>query len=239
MVTGAGQGLGAAIARRFVDEGARVALADVQQDTVVAVAEGLGSSAIAAAVDVRDPAAVNAWTEQTVTHFGQIDILVCAAGVLRDGRLETMSDADWDFVVDVSLRGSFNCMRAVAPKMAAREYGRIISFASISWRGNFGQANYAAAKAGVVGLTRSVAVEYGGRGITANVISPGAIETPMLMGLTEPVRARLIKSVPVKRVGLPKDISAAATFLASEESAYVTGLVMDVDGGYSIGSSLR
>ena len=239
MVTGAGQGLGEAIARRLSAEGARLALADVNPESVQAVAASLGEDSTGTEVDVRSSDAVARWAADTNDRLGAPKILVCAAGVLRDARIGNMSDADWDLVLDVSLRGTFNCIRAIAPAMSAAGYGRIITFASISARGNFGQANYAAAKAGVVGLTRTTALEMARHGVTANAISPGPIETPMLLGLPERAQAKLVSSVPVGRAGRPEEIADAALFLAQPTSGYITGVVLDVDGGYSIGASLR
>lgn len=242
-ITGAGQGLGSAMATRFAAEGATVVLADVNETGVQEVAAELaatyGVDAVGNAVDVTDSAGVNAWISETESRFGAVDVLVNNAGIIRDGRIEDISDDDWHSVVDVSLSGAFSCARAVFPGMKSRGYGRIISFSSMSWRGNFGQANYVAAKAGIVGLTRALALEGARYGITANAIAPGLIDTPMLRSMNERGRELLTSKIPQRRVGDPTDIAEGASFLASEAAGYITGIVLDVDGGISIGSSIR
>jgi 3-oxoacyl-[acyl-carrier protein] reductase len=238
MITGARQGLGAAIAERLVREGGRVAVCDVDRGVEEAAA-ALGPAARASVVDVRDAAAVQAWVEGTLAAFGRIDVLVNNAGVIRDDRVERMSDEDWESVVDVSLRGAFHCCRAVFPHLKEQGYGRILSMSSMCWRGNFGQVNYSAAKAGVVGLARSVALEGARFGVTSNAIAPGLIDTPMLASMNAPARQKLTERIPARRVGDPGDIAAAAAYLCSAEAGYVTGVVLDVDGGIGVGSALR
>jgi 3-oxoacyl-[acyl-carrier protein] reductase len=166
-------------------------------------------------------------------------VLVNNAGIIRDNRIEKITDADWDAVIGVSLKGAFLCSRAAFAGMRARGYGRILSFSSMSWHGNFGQSNYVAAKAGIVGLTRTMALEGARDGITANAIAPGLIETPMLASMNDAARDLLIGKVPMKHTGDPSDIAEAAAFLASEGAGYISGVVLDVDGGISIGSSIR
>lgn len=240
LVTGAGQGLGAAMAKRFAAEGGTVMVADRDPVTAKAVAASLPDGrGDAWTVDVTDPGQVSSWISEVLTSYGQIDMLVNNAGVLRDNRLELMADAEWDTVLDVSLRGAFICSRAVFKSMKDRGYGRILSLSSICWRGNYGQANYAAAKAGIVGLARTIALEGAAHGITSNIISPGVIDTPMLVSLTDKARDRLTSQVPVRRVGRPDEIAETAAFLASEQAAYITGVVLDVDGGISIGTALH
>ncbi len=243
LVTGAAQGLGLAMARRFALEGAVVHLADVNEATVKsaadAIAESAGRAPVPHQVDVTDDVAVTSWIDGIAATDGRIDVLVNNAGIIRDNRVEKISNEDWHAVIDVSLSGSFHCIRAAMPHMKARRYGRIISFSSMSWRGNFGQANYVAAKAGIVGLTRTIALEGARDGITANAIAPGLIETPMLASMNGPARDLLISKVPLRHPGDPDDIAAAAAFLASPEARYITGVVLDVDGGISIGSSIR
>jgi 3-oxoacyl-[acyl-carrier protein] reductase len=229
------------MALRFAAEGARLALCDVNEAAVketAAQATG-GGDVRPSVVDVADARQVDAWVAETLTAFGRVDVLVNNAGVIRDNRLERMTDDEWDAVLDVSLRGMFHCTRAVFPHMKQREYGRILSFSSMSWRGNFGQVNYAAAKAGVVGMARTIALEGAPHGVTSNAIAPGLIDTPMLASMNDAARAKLAARVPMKHIGDPTDIAEAAAYLCSEAAGYVTGVVLDVDGGISIGSALR
>ena len=243
LVTGGAQGLGLAMVHRFAAEGARVHLADVNADAVEEAAGKVAADApvppVPHVVDVTDPAAVTAWIDGVAETDGRLDVLVNNAGIIRDNRVEKISVEDWHAVIDVSLTGSFLCIQAAMPHMKSRSYGRIISFSSMSWRGNFGQANYVAAKAGIVGLTRTIALEGARHGITANAIAPGLIQTPMLASMNGPARELLIGKVPVKHPGEPEDIAAAAAFLGSPEARYITGVVLDVDGGIGIGSSIR
>ncbi|MCU4298590.1 SDR family oxidoreductase [Brevibacterium permense] len=242
LVTGGAQGLGLAMAHRFAAEGARVHIADVDPKTLAKLEEapinGTGQF-IAHQVDVSDSTAVDEWVNGVAAADGRIDVLVNNAGIIRDNRVEKIDDADWDAVISVNLTASFYGVRAVMPHMKEREYGRIVSFSSMSWRGNFGQANYVAAKAGIVGLTRTIALEGARKGITANAIAPGLIETPMLASMNAPAREKLIGKVPLGHSGDPSDIAEAAAFLASPEARYITGVVLDVDGGLGIGSSIR
>jgi 3-oxoacyl-[acyl-carrier protein] reductase len=231
-ITGGAQGLGLAMATRFAAEGATVAVADVN-------GEALAGPHRADVVDVTDSARVNAWIAAVVEDFGRLDVLVNNAGIIRDNRAEDITDEDWHAVLDVSLTGSFHCARAAFGPMKRQGYGRIVSFSSMSWRGNFGQANYVAAKAGIVGLTRTLALEGARHGITANAIAPGLIETPMLASMNGPARDKLTGKIPMRHTGRPEDIAEAAAFLAAEAAGYITGVVLDVDGGISIGSSIR
>lgn len=231
-ITGGAQGLGLAMATRFAAEGATVAVADVNGEAPVGPLR-------ADVVDVTDSARVNAWIAAVVEDFGRLDVLVNNAGIIRDNRAEDITDDDWHAVLDVSLTGSFHCARAAFGPMKRQGYGRIVSFSSMSWRGNFGQANYVAAKAGIVGLTRTLALEGARHGITANAIAPGLIETPMLASMNGPARDKLTGKIPMRHTGRPEDIAEAAAFLAAEAAGYITGVVLDVDGGISVGSSIR
>ena len=243
LVTGAGQGLGRAMAHRFAAEGASVMIGEINETTGAELAKEItdehGVVAEARPLDVTLSDEVDDWVRQVQADHGRIDVLVNNAGIIRDNRIEDITDADWHAVLDASLGGSFYCARAVLPGMKERGYGRIVSFSSRSWRGNFGQSNYVAAKAGIVGLTRTLALEGARHGITANAIAPGLIETPMLASMNGPARGKLTAKVPMRRTGQPTDIAEAAAFLASEAAGYITGVVLDVDGGISIGSSIR
>lgn len=239
LITGAAQGLGARIACRLAAEGAAVAVADTNGERLRELAAAIGPAAHASVADVRSAEQVTDWVDATGALLGGVDVLVCAAGIIRDATVERMSDEDFGAVLDVSLRGTFHAARAVTPAMKRRGSGRIVTFASICWRGNYGQTNYAAAKAGVVGLTRSLALELGPHGITANVVSPGLIDTPMLASMKGTVRDRMVAAIPARRVGDPDDIAAAVAFLASDEASYVNGAVLDVDGGLSVGIPTR
>jgi 3-oxoacyl-[acyl-carrier protein] reductase len=242
LVTGAAQGLGHAVAERLAREGATVAVCDVDPD-IAPVAQRLpaatGSAVTASVVDVGVAAQVNEWVAEAVDRFGRVDVLVNNAGVIRDSRLELMTDEEWQVVIDVSLRGTFNGCRAVFAQMKRQRYGRIVSMSSMCWRGNFGQANYTAAKAGIVGLARTVALEGAPHGITSNVIAPGLIDTPMLASMNAAARDKLTARIPARHVGSPDDIAEAAAFLCAEQARYVTGVVLDVDGGIGVGSALR
>lgn len=242
-ITGAAQGLGFAMADRFAAEGAALALIDVNAPALATAAGRLrdthGGPVISSPVDVTTSTEVDAWVDAVLAEYGRVDVLINNAGVIRDNRVENITDDDWDAVIDVSLKGAFLCARAVFPGMRARGYGRIVSFSSMSWRGNFGQANYVAAKAGVVGLTRTLALEGARDGITANAVAPGLIETPMLASMNDAARDLLTRKVPLRRTGEPADIAEGAAFLASEAAGYITGIVLDIDGGISIGSSIR
>jgi 3-oxoacyl-[acyl-carrier protein] reductase len=241
LVTGAAQGIGAAIAARLAAEGARVGVLDVNEDSARATAEQItaaGGSAIGLGADVSQREQVQAAIDRLVGEFGGLQILVNNAGVLRDNLLFKMTDDDWTLVMEVHLRGAFLCSQIAQKHMVDAKYGRIVSMSSTSALGNRGQANYSTAKAGLQGLTKTLAIELGPFGVTANAIAPGFIETAMTkataerIGMTiEQMREGTASVVPVRRGGVPDDVANAVAFFASEESGYVTGQVLYVDGG--------
>lgn len=235
VVTGAGRGIGRAIALKFAAEGADVACVSrtaENSEKIAAEIRALGRKAWAYAVDVSDAASVNAAAEKILADAGKADILVNNAGVTRDGLLMRMSDEDWDTVLNTNLKGAFLFTRALSRSFIKQRSGRIINVASvIGLIGNAGQANYAASKAGLIGLTKSTARELASRGITVNAIAPGFIETDMTAGLKEEWKAELLKKIPLNCLGQSEDIANAALFLASPASRYVTGQVLTVDGG--------
>jgi 3-oxoacyl-[acyl-carrier protein] reductase len=236
IVTGAGRGIGHAIALRLASEGARVAVVSRTEQNANRTAEEINAEfaglAKAYAVDVADHAAVKKLAEQIHADFSRIDILVNNAGLTRDGLSMRMSEADWDVVIDTNLKGAFNFIQAVERPMIRQREGRIINIASVAGlMGNPGQANYAASKAGLLGLTKTIARELASRNITANVVAPGFINTDMTTVLSDQVKAAVLGQVPMGRFGEPADVAAAVAFLASAEAKYITGQVITVDGG--------
>ena len=235
VVTGAGRGIRRAIALKFAAEGADVVVVSRTQENsekVAAEIQALGRKAWAHAVDVADAAAVNAAAEKILAEAGKVDILVNNAGVTRDGLLMRMPDADWDTVLNTNLKGAFLVTKAFVRSFIKQRSGRIINISSvIGLIGNAGQSNYAASKAGLIGFTQSSARELASRGITANAIAPGFIETDMTSELNEALRAEILKKIPLGCLGQSEDIAAAALYLASPGARYVTGQVLTVDGG--------
>jgi 3-oxoacyl-[acyl-carrier protein] reductase len=234
LVTGSTRGIGRAIAAALADAGAKVAV--VGRDKAKAEeSAGALANAQGFACDVSDPASVVKLVEDVEKTFGSCDILVNNAGITRDNLLMRMKDEDFDAVIDANLRGAFVAMRAATRGMMKRRWGRIINIASVvGIIGNKGQANYAASKAGLIGLTKSVAKELASRNILANVVAPGFIDTDMTAAMTPEARETLSKQIPLERLGTPQDIAGVVTFLASEHAAYITGQVFVVDGGMVI-----
>jgi len=238
LITGAGSGIGEATARRFAREGARVAVNDAEASRAKRVAEGIladGGRAIAVEADVTRAAEVEAAARRVLEEWGRVDILVNNAGITRDAMLAKMSEEQWDEVLAVNLKGSFLCCRAVLPGMRERGWGRVINTASVGALGNIGQANYAASKAGVIGLTRTLALEYARHGVTVNAVAPGATLTPMLAAVLDQVREKIVARIPAGRLASPEEIAALHCFLASEEAGYITGQVVFIDGGLTVG----
>jgi 3-oxoacyl-[acyl-carrier protein] reductase len=235
IVTGGAQGIGKAIVRALAEHGSGVVVVDVNLDQAQQTAEemrALGVQALAQRVDVVDHAAVVAAVKEAVEKLGRVDILVNNAGITRDALLLRMKPEDFDLVLSVNLKGTFNYTSAVLPGMVKQRAGRIVNVASIMGLvGNPGQANYSASKAGVIGLTRTTAKEVASRGITVNAVAPGFIETAMTQKLPEAVRAEILKRVPLGVVGQPEDVANGVLFLVSNLARYVTGHVLVIDGG--------
>lgn len=234
-VTGSTRGIGHAVAAALYAAGAKVAIVGRDAARAQAVAAGFGDRAVGVACDVADRAQVEAALAAAEAALGPIDILVNNAGLTRDNILLRLTDEDWDQVVDANLRGAFFTIRAVIKGMMKRRAGRIINITSVvGLTGNKGQANYAASKAGLIGLTKSVAKEYAARGILANCVAPGFIETDMTAALPSEARAALLEDIALGRLGRPEDIADAVLFLASDLASYITGQVLVVDGGMVI-----
>jgi 3-oxoacyl-[acyl-carrier protein] reductase len=235
LITGAGRGIGRATALRFAAEGAAVVVADIDLavvEAVVAEITAVSGSALAVQVDVTNREAVQEMVQAAVTQYGRVDILVNNAGITRDAQLIKMSAAAFDQVVDVNLKGVFNCTQAAAPFMIEQGSGVILNASSVvATYGNFGQSNYVASKAGVVGLTKVWARELGRKGIRVNAVAPGFIHTRMTEGIPDKVMDKLTERIPLQRLGQPEEIANAYLWLASDEAAYITGHTLAVDGG--------
>ncbi|NKE05696.1 3-oxoacyl-ACP reductase FabG [Mesobacillus selenatarsenatis] len=235
IITGAANGIGLAAAKTFASEGARVAMADFNEETGSKRAAELsaeGHDVVFFQVNVADRSSVDSLVQNVLGHFGKIDILINNAGITRDGMLHKLAAEDFQKVVDVNLTGVFNCAQAVVPAMVQQGSGRIINTSSVSGiYGNVGQTNYAATKAGVVGMTKTWAKELGRKGINVNAVAPGFIETGMTAAVPDKVIEQMKMLVPLGRLGLPEDIAHAYLFLASDESKYVNGTTLHVDGG--------
>ena len=236
IVTGSARGIGRAIAEQLATLGADILIADIRLETASTtaseIAQTTGRRALAAEVNVADTASAQSMVEQAIKTFGHVDILVNNAGITRDTLIMRMEEADWDAVINVNLKGVFNCSKAVVRPMMKQRYGRIINISSVSGQsGQIGQTNYSASKAGVIGFTKALAREVASRQITVNAVAPGFIPTALTNDLANELKESILKYTPLARMGKPEEVAAAVAFLASEEAAYITGQVLAVDGG--------
>lgn len=233
IVTGAGRGLGKGIAKKLAAEGAKVVVADIIDDAVKTAEEikSAGDEAVSFKVDISNPEDVKALFDFTLQTYGTLDIMVNNAGINRDAMLHKMTLEQWDLVIKVNLTGTFLCTQHAAQIMREKEKGTIINISSASWLGNIGQANYAASKAGVVGLTKTASRELAKKGVTCNAICPGFIDTDMTRGVPDKVWDIMISKIPMGRAGQPSDVANMVAFLASDEANYITGEVINVGGG--------
>ena len=235
IVTGGARGIGRAISQRLASEGAKIAIVDIMLDVAEATAKefaGQGFEAKAYAANVAKPEDADATVKKVIADFGRVDILVNNAGITKDNLIMRMSEAEWDAVIAVNLKGTFNFTKAAVTPMARQRSGKIVNIASVVGRmGNAGQANYSASKAGVIALTKSTAKEFGSRNIQVNAVAPGFIETEMTAKLPQSVRDTFMMVIPAKRPGKPEDVANVVFFLCSPDADYVTGQVINIDGG--------
>jgi len=236
VITGASRGIGRAIAEVLAQRGADVVCGDrlekQAEETAAQIAAASGRRTSGCLVDVADHKSAKEFIECALSNFGKVDILVNNAGITRDNLLLRIDESDWDDVMDVNLKGAYNCCKAVVRPMMKQRYGRIVNITSVvGLSGNAGQTNYAASKAGLIGFTKSLAREVGSRNITVNAVAPGYITTALTDVLSEEIKAASIKSTPLGRLGTPQEIAYAVAFLVSDEAAFITGQVLSVDGG--------
>ena len=235
LVTGAARGIGREIAVSFAKEGCDIVAWDInmqETDELARTVEGCGRKFMAQEVDITDAAKVNEAVNKILDKLGKVDILVNNAGITKDNLLLRMSEAEWDAVIDVNLKGTFNCIKAASKLMIKQRSGKIINIASIiGIIGNAGQANYSASKAGIIALTKTMAKELACRNINVNAVAPGFIQTEMTAKLPEDVQRKMLEAIPLSKFGSPKDVAALCVFLASEEANYITGQTIVIDGG--------
>lgn len=242
IVTGGGSGIGEAISHRLAAAGAKVVVADISGEAAERVAGDIrkdGWDARAMTMDIADRNKVTECVDEVSQSLGRIDVLVNNAGIVRDAQLQKMDETTWSAVMDTNLRGTCIVTETVVPLMVAQGTGKVVNIASRSALGNFGQTNYAGSKAGIIGLTRSLAYRLGPSGINVNAIGPGYIETPIMQGVSPELRERAVMAAPLRRAGTPDDVAGAALFLASDEAAFVTGQCLFVCGGRSLGAALE
>jgi len=235
IVTGSVRGIGRAIAEQFAGLNANVVISDLDEETVERAVGEIGGTTVGFKADVTKTADIDRLFEKTVERFGRVDIVVNNAGIARDSAMIRMAEKDWDMVLDINLKGAFLVTKAAARIMMKQRYGRIVNISSVvGLKGNAGQANYAASKAGLIGLTKSSAKELASRGVTVNAVAPGFITTEMTEALSEAAKQQFLERMFVKRPGSPQDVAAAVLFFASDEASYITGQVLAVDGGLSM-----
>ncbi len=236
LVTGSARGIGKTIAETLANQGANVVITDLNIDQATATAEEIGSNfgveTLALQVDVSDFNSSNTMIKQALEAFERIDILVNNAGITRDNLIMRMDESDWDSVLDVNLKGAWNCSKALIRPMMKKRYGRIVNISSVSGlAGQAGQTNYSASKAGLIGLTKALAREVASRNITVNAVAPGFIPTALTVDLPDELKEAMMKLIPLNRWGTPEEIAFAVAFFASKEAGYITGQVLSVDGG--------
>jgi len=238
IVTGGAQGIGKSIATQLALAGANVVIADMAEEMAKSTAKEIsqkGSEAVSIVVDVSSFSSVEEMVKKTLDKFGRIDILINNAGITRDALVMRMKEEDWDMVLDINLKGAFNCIKIVSPIMMKQRFGKIVNIASIvGINGNAGQANYSASKGGLIALTKTCAKELASRQINVNAVAPGFIQTSMTERLSQEVREKLSSQIPLGKIGNPDDVANAVLFLVSEKSSYITGEVIKVDGGMAM-----
>jgi len=239
IITGGSRGIGRAIAETFASRGADLAIADYQVDlaksTASEISEQTGQQVIAVEVDVSNLNQAQEMAKSVINTFGKIDILVNNAGITRDDLLMRMKEEDWDDVININLKGAWNCSKAVVRTMMRKRYGKIVNISSVSGQiGQIGQTNYSASKAGLIGFTKAMAREVASRGITVNAVAPGFIPTALTLDLPEELKEYILSVTPMGRMGTPAEIASAVAFLASDEASYITGQILGVDGGMAM-----
>ncbi len=242
IVTGSGRGLGAATAKLLAERGTNVVINDVDEKAAQETAKTIGAATqvktLASKHDISVFEQARALVAETKKTFGSVDILINNAGIIRDSLLLKMTEKDWDDVIRINLKGVFNMSQAAAEAMKETKWGRIVNLASVAWQGNVGQVNYSASKAGVVGMTRTMALELSRYGVTVNAIAPGLIDSDMTQKIPAEVKERMIKNIPAGRMGAPGEVAALIGFLTSDDAAYVTGQCIHIDGGLTTGLRL-